>query len=321
MLVLFSAESGFAGPGPTRDSLSAGTPVDSGVAPAGDGPPGFWWGTDSGGPAPAKSGTCGRSALPWLEPKVRRAGSCGRYGGYLGEIGGYWTVLGKCGSNHWNATAAKRATTNYSKYQAGIGTAAYWFGGGPGRDPHYDGTKSEAYAWGRRQAVKAWKRYSLYPQLSALLVILDVEDDWPQSGPPEGWNEVVRYSGSHPCGTVVHRGVDPAVARATVNGFLNYIWDHAFNGLYSSPSEWGRIFEHKKAGQMHIVMEWTAGYGDNCINPGPYGWTQAAGSCPRHSAHFFGGSGVHANCKVMWQWRGGQGDYDQIDNIRMYLCH
>ena len=39
-------------------------------------------------------------------------------------------------------------------YHRGIGVGVYWFMGGPGVDPHYNGTAAEAYAWGAAQA--AW---------------------------------------------------------------------------------------------------------------------------------------------------------------------
>ncbi|MGH3284057.1 MAG: hypothetical protein ACRDPD_05135 [Streptosporangiaceae bacterium] len=36
----------------------------------------------------------------------------------------------------------------------GLGTA-HWFTGGPGVDPHYNGTTAEAAAWGAHQAPEA----------------------------------------------------------------------------------------------------------------------------------------------------------------------
>jgi hypothetical protein len=40
-------------------------------------------------------------------------------------------------------------------YHRGIGDGVYWFIGGPGVDPHYNGTAAEASAWGARQAARA----------------------------------------------------------------------------------------------------------------------------------------------------------------------
>jgi hypothetical protein len=60
-----------------------------------------------------------------------------------------------CGDNlAWSDTNAADVDTNFSTYHLGIGTGVYWFMGGPGVDPHYDGTTTEAYAWGQQQAIR-----------------------------------------------------------------------------------------------------------------------------------------------------------------------
>jgi hypothetical protein len=77
--------------------------------PDGDGPPGFWWGTDS---LPVTVPASAPYSMPYLG---------GAYGGYIGMTG------------NW----------------------AYWFMGGPGVDPNYNRSTTEASAWGARQAARA----------------------------------------------------------------------------------------------------------------------------------------------------------------------
>jgi hypothetical protein len=300
-------------------SVAIGLLVEAAGSPpawAGDGPPGFWWGTDSNAPAPSGSASpCASSSAPWLEPNVYRKG-CGRYGGYLGELGGYWTILG-CGfSNAWNSTAAGRADKNLTSYRYGVGTVAYWFGGGPGTDPIYDGTRTEAFAWGRRQAKKAWSLWRQNTQVSARLLVLDVED-----GGTQGWNEKMR-SGS--CTQVKSTSAccSPSVDRATVGGFLGYLRNHTtlFGALYSSNGEWTHIFGTGVASRVSHIEEWTADWGQDCVNPGPYQWKQAAGRCPSNQPSFFGGLNSSSECAIAWQWSGGSKDYDQIDRNRFRLC-
>ena len=106
------------------------------------GPPGFWYGTDS---FPV---TVSGSA-PYSEPQIG-----GKYGGYIGMTGN-WATWQHCGDKvAWSDTNAADADTNFSTYHVGIGTGVYWFMGGPGVDPHYNGTTAEAYAWGQQQAIR-----------------------------------------------------------------------------------------------------------------------------------------------------------------------
>jgi hypothetical protein len=288
------------------------------AAYAGDGPAGFWWGSDSNGPAPGSVSTCGSSSAPWLEPNVTRSG-CGNYGGYFGEEGGYWSVLGCSASNAWNVTAAGDAYTNHESYSDGIGTTAYFFGGGPGMDPNYNGTTSEAYDWGHRQAEKAKSLASTHSYFDTGIMMFDVEDDYP-NGAPTGWNEVL-VSGS--CSSVRYSGIAASVDRATFNGFWDDIWNNSpyFIATYSSPGEWTGIFGTGSAGSLSDTMLVTADWGQNCINPGPYGWTQGSGSCSSNSANFFAGITSSSSCAFGWQWASrNNGDYDQIDQNREYSC-
>lgn len=142
---------------------------------AGDGPSGFYWGTDSNGPVPNSSASpCASSSAPWLEPNVSRSG-CGHFGGYVGEIGGYWDVNNCIGSDAFSTSAANRANTNLYSYGYGIGAQSYFFAAGPGMDPNYDGTTSEAHDWGVKQAKIAVAEAADYSMVREILVI-DVED-------------------------------------------------------------------------------------------------------------------------------------------------
>src|ERR1700724_2053595 len=116
------------------------------AAPAGDGPPGFWWGTDS---FPVSVPGSAPYSMPFLG---------GAYGGYIGMTGNWAYWLGCSGQEHfiaYSATNAAQAHTNFATYHKGVGRRAYWFMGGPGVDPHYNGTQAEAVSWGAQQAARA----------------------------------------------------------------------------------------------------------------------------------------------------------------------
>jgi hypothetical protein len=122
---------------------AAAVVVGATPALAGDGPPGFWYGTDSTTMRVTGSG-------PYDEPVIG-----GRYGGYFGMIGNWANLTGCHKIVVWSASNATAANLNYSTYHLRVGTGAYYFMGGPGVDPKYNGTSSEAYAWGGRQAKQA----------------------------------------------------------------------------------------------------------------------------------------------------------------------
>ena len=107
------------------------------------GPVGFWYGTDS---FPV---TVSGSA-PYAEPQIG-----GKYGGYIG-MAGNWGTWQHCGDRlAWSTANSADANTDFRTYHLGIGTGVYWFMGGPGVDPHYNGTTAEAYAYGQQQAARA----------------------------------------------------------------------------------------------------------------------------------------------------------------------
>ena len=274
--------------------------------PAGDGPPGFWWGTDSlpvnvPGPAPY--------SMPILG---------GAYGGYMGMTGNWAYWLGcRGGFIAFSSANAAQAHTNYVTYHRGVGVGAYWFMGGPGVDPNWNGTTAEASAWGARQAARALSDIA-NGAFDYKVVWMDVELPGIKPAPDNGWNSVY----TSPCsGVKKQSSVPAAVDRADFNGFASYIAAHSSYkvGVYSSPGVWASIFGTGTAASIPNTYEWT--YEPETTNFGnaPYGWCLKSGGC----AQFFGGQTSASRYALMWQWSGGGGvsngvgDFDQIDSARL----
>jgi hypothetical protein len=275
--------------------------------PAGDAPPGFWWGTDSWPvTVPGKA--------PYSMPRLG-----GAYGGYIGMTGNWAYWLGCQGKEHFiafSAANARQAHTDFVTYHRGVGDGVYWFMGGPGVDPHYNGTAAEASAWGARQAARALADIASGP-IDYPVVWADIE--LPGIGPAtdNGWNSVY----TSPCSGVVRtRGVPAAVDRADFNGFASYIRAHSKYqvGVYASAGVWTSIFGTGSAASIPNTYEWT--YEPETTNFGnaPRGWCLKSGGC----AQFFGGQTSSSRYALMWQWSGGGGvsngvgDFDQIDGAR-----
>jgi|CZKT01.1.fsa_nt_gi hypothetical protein len=281
------------------------------AAPAGDSPTGFWYGTDSTAmnvPGPA----------PYREPAIG-----GAYGGYVGMTGN-WAKWQGCGDKYvWSGTDAADANTDFTRYHRGIGTGAYWFMGGPGVDPHYNGTTGEASAWGEAQAARALADIShasspvTYP-----VVFMDVElpGHAPGFSPAadNGWNAVY----ASPCsGRVKSSYVAAAVDRADFNGFAAYVVSHSSYrvGVYSSPGVWSSIFGGGAAASIPDTYEWTYAGDTSSLARHPSGWClQGTTIC----AQYFGGVTSSTKYALLWQWSGGggtyngYGDFDQIDGNR-----
>jgi len=45
----------------------------------------------------------------------------------------------------------RRGQRELHEVRPAVGLGVYWFMGGPGVDPHYNGSTTEAYAWGQRR--------------------------------------------------------------------------------------------------------------------------------------------------------------------------
>jgi len=278
--------------------------------PAGrPGPPGFWYGTDSF--PMTVSGTA-----PYSEPQIGAA-----YGGYIGMTGN-WATWQHCGDKvAWSPTNSADANTDFTTYHKGIGTGVYWFMGGPGVDPHYNGTTAEAYSWGEQQAARtlsdAAKLAVTYP-----VIFDDVELPGNAPGispaPDNGWNSVY----TSPCsGKVRASGIAPGVDRADFNGFFDYIeHNSAYTaGVYSAAPVWTAIFGTGGFSHIRHTFEWTYLADTSSLARTPDGWClRGTTTC----AQFYGGVTSADPNAVMWQWSGGGGtfngfgDFDQIDANR-----
>ncbi len=206
---------------PKANARQAAPAARSGQAaravPAGDTPPGFWYGTDSTQMAVGGSG-------PYTEPVIG-----GNYGGYVGMAGNWahWQGCPGSGKLIWSSTNAQQAATNHSKYGKGVGVSAYWFMAGPGVDPHYDGTVSQATSWGQQQAARAIADVSTstenYP---VLWMDIELPGNAPTftPAPDNGWNSVYTSACS---GKTTAGYIDPSVDRAVVDGFSSYLKAHS----------------------------------------------------------------------------------------------
>jgi hypothetical protein len=279
------------------------------AAPAGDDPPGFWWGTDSATvTVPGKP----PYGMPYLG---------GAYGGYIGMTGNWANLAGCHKIVVWSATNSAQANTNYTVYHRGVGTGVYWFMGGPGVDPHYNGTTTEAYVWGEQQAARTL--YDIgHVHVTYRVVFMDVEipgnaPDYTPA-PDNGWNSVYTSACS---GMVKQSFVPTNVDRADFNGFAAYITAHSSYqvGVYSAPSIWTSIFGTGTYASIPSTYEWTYLPETTSLSTAPHGWCLKSGGC----AQFFGGQTSSSKYALMWQWSGGGGvrngvgDFDQIDGARM----
>jgi hypothetical protein len=279
------------------------------TAQAGDSPAGFNFGTDSSyvsvpGPAPYRNPVMG-----------------GNYGGYVGMVGNWARVEGCTTGNFldFSYTNRDQANTNYNTYHIGIGTAAYWYMGGPGVDPHWNGSTAEAANWGAQQAaamLTAVKSLGItYPVLWA-----DIEKPGIAPAPDNGWTKAY----TSPCSGKTKGNVPWIVARAEFNGFASYVAAHSSYkvGVYSAPSVWSSIFGTLSASLIPNTYEWTYWPETSNLNAYPYAWRLSQGKSTLY-AQFFGGQTYSSPFALMWQWSGGGGvrnglgDFDQIDVARM----
>jgi hypothetical protein len=294
---------------PPSGTLPAGTSAVSSSAriqEAADAafPAGFWSGTDSTGitiPGPA----------PYREPAIG-----GAYGGYIG-MAGNWATWQHCGTKVvWSGADSGAADVDYNHHHEGIGTGVYWFMGGPGVDPHYNGTAKEASAWGAAQAartlsdIRGEKTPVTYP-----VVFMDIELPGVAPALDNGWDNVY----TSPCsGTIRHRGMPVKLDRAEFNGFLGYLTSHSAYqaGVYSAPDIWTQIFGTGAAASIPNTYEWTYEPETANLADAPPGWCLASGA---GCAEFFGGVTRSSRYALMWQWSGGGGvrnaigDFDQIN--------
>ena len=252
---------------------------------------------------------------PYQEPVIGN-----RYNGYMG-MAGNWARTEGCKTGNffaWSPVNAGQANTNYTKYGTGTGTGVYWYMGGPGVDPHWNGTTTEAYYWGKLQAswALAWikGKFIPYPVLWA-----DIEMPGIAPAPDNGWNTVY----TSPCsGAVRHRGVPAVIDRSVLAGFTSFVTSHSTYkvGVYSAPTIWPQIFGTGQYAAITNMYEWTYWPETSHLSAAPTGWClHGTSTC----AQFFGGMTSSSKYALMWQWSGGGGvtngvgDFDQIDLARM----
>ena len=157
--------------------------------------------------------------------------------------------------------------------------------GGPGVDPHWNGTTTEAYNWGARQAAETLVdikgRYIPYPVIWA-----DIELPGIAPAPDNGWNSVYTSICS---GHVRQAYVPAAVDRAEFNGFAAYITSHSRYkvGVYSAARDWRTITGDWVAG---VDADWVANRTTAaCTAPGfsgdPVWLVQEAAGWPQPSGY------------------------------------
>jgi hypothetical protein len=270
-----------------------------------DGPAGFWYGSDSW-PIPVSGGA------PYITP-----GTGGGYGGYVG-MAGNWARWQGCGTGNflaWSAANSQQADANYTRYGLGIGTGVYWYMGGPGVDPNWNGTAAQASGWGARQAAAALASIA-NEQVTYPILFMDIEMPGIAPAPDNGWSKVY----TSPCsGIVKSAGIPADVARAEFDGFASYLTAHSRYqaGVYSEPGTWTQVFGTGSAAQIPHTYEWTYEPETANLADAPHGWC-LTGATPQ-CAQFFGGVTTSSSYAVMWQWSGGGGvrnpigDFDQIN--------
>jgi Protein of unknown function (DUF4232) len=286
-----------------RGALAAGNTDPAQQASASDSA-GYDYGTDSSLPT-----ACSNGHGPYTEPRGDCSnGTVGSYGEYLGETGSFYNWQGCTTSGlAWNQANYNMATDNVVEHGTGLGAAAYWFMGGPGRDPHYNGTTSEATTWGREQAQAALKALN-GRVFDFRYIFMDIEND---GAPPDywGWNTLWNSA----CGDTIRAEYIPAnIDYATVQGFASYIDAHSpyLAGVYSAGGfgygGWMGIFGGE---QLKTTPEWTFDNEQSQLNfPSGFSGSNA-------SALWFGNA--PAACHLLWQWSGGDGmdngygDFDQ----------
>src|SRR6201996_6461019 len=180
---------------------------------AADNRPRFAYGTDSAFPTVTGS-------APYTEPVLG-----GSYDGYMGQAGSWARWVGCTTGNFvaWAPTNAAQANANYFNYHIGVGTGVYWSMGGPGVDPHWNGTTTEAYNWGEGQAAQTLAAIK-HRQITYPVIWADIETPEIAPAPDNGWNNVYTSLCS---GKVKQSGIPAQVDRAEFNGFAAYITAHS----------------------------------------------------------------------------------------------
>ena len=265
---------------------------------ANDSPSPFYYGADSNGPSGTGSG------YPFMEP-----GTGGIYGAYLGELSTYTDYLGCTSGSALNAGDISQVNQDEPWPGWGItipGVMWYYYLGGPGADPNYNGTTSEAFAWGQSQGYAAAVALEQVDQAGNgsdttydQLIFADVEPD-------PSWQYVLTGA----CSATISGTLPPGLAYQTYEGFLQYILDLYLNdgwpvleGTYSAPAWFNPII----GSSVDPAWSWTYESSNGVVTPDPVGFTQSGYG----SAQWFGA--YSSAEEVAWQWDQSGGDYDQWD--------
>jgi hypothetical protein len=257
------------------------------------------------------------------------------YQGYIGEAGTWTNYIG-CSSgspavvfSNWGK-ANSDYLNGWPKYHyGGVGSGWYYYAGGPGADPSYNGTTSEAWNWGVEQAKNFISDVNAHTNANVidLVVWMDDESSDPAiTGGGNGWNSIVTGCSSYSA------TISPSVDRATIDGFASVISNAAsygywqdFNldiGIYSSPDMWNQTFGSSSSGNITYVPEWSSECDQGTLNPIPTSLNGSGTQC--YSNDNFQSFGDHTNPDYndVWQWTDyssayGSGDWDQfvIPNI------
>jgi len=245
----------------------------------------------------------------------------GLYQGYDAEVDTWLDAYCGYSGVAYNTTAGNAASSDYyngwTNYgYGGIGYGYFYYAAGPGADPSYNGTTSEAYAWGKSQAKQfigaiAGSTNPLgYPIQE--VVWMDIESGAGFGYGGNGWNGVTGG-----CNTENRNvSISPCVDSATISGF-DYAMSNAtvygseedfVTGVYSAPAFWQQTFAGSSCGSMPSVPEWTYET-QTAVTPGPQGWCEGS-AC---AAWFAGPTAAN---EMIWQWTNTatetSGDFDQI---------
>jgi hypothetical protein len=262
------------------------------ITPDGDTPSGYWYGSD--GPT---NPACG-SSVPYKE--ASGPSDCGttegNFGGYMGEIGrwDYWKGCDSSGIG-WNTGAYNDAQANFNGGY-GVGAAAYWMLGGPGRDGDYTSASADT-SWGSAQADRVLSDLGT-ESLGFPYVFMDIEQYG--GGVDNGWNNAYNSTCASN-GNTIATTIAASLDRDTFNGFWDEIWDNSsfLPGAYSAGGggayEWSGIFGSQT---LPHTAQWTYEGETSSLSSWPSGFSVSGAS----ASWFAGGP---SSCHLIWQWTGG----------------
>ncbi len=218
-------------------------------------------------------------------------------------MAGNWARVEGCKTGNmlaWSAVDSAKANTDYTKYHDGWHRRLLVHGQS-GCQPHYNGTATEASAWGAAQAADALGRMSRSTITPGGVADIELPGIKRRSTTAEQHLLLALQRGEgedlHPVGR----------DRADFNGFANYITAHSSYkvSVYSSAPVWNSIFGTGSDGSIRTPTS-----GPTCRRPQQLFATEPTGFCLHNSktcARLFGGRASLSKYALMWQWSGGGG--------------